>query len=216
MTKQRDKKMTESALFWDKVATKYAASPVADESSYEVKLRKTQELLKPDMNVLEFGCGTGSTAIVHAPFVNQYTAIDISSNMIEIARHKQYQNGVKNIHFETAIMEDYADQAEQYDAILGLSILHLLDNYAEIINQTYQMLKPGGYFITNTGCLDDHLAFMKYIIPVIKFFGKAPEVEFFSRADLDDAMLEAGFKIEHQWIPPKSKTTYFMICRKPA
>jgi cyclopropane fatty-acyl-phospholipid synthase-like methyltransferase len=37
-----------------------------------------------DMEVLEFGCGTGSTAIVHAPHVKELRAIDISEKMIGI------------------------------------------------------------------------------------------------------------------------------------
>ena len=38
------------------------------------------------MNVLEIGCGTGMTAVIHSPFVNHYHATDISSGMIEIAK----------------------------------------------------------------------------------------------------------------------------------
>jgi len=37
---------------------------------------------------LEFGCGTGSTALLHASFVKHMTATDISDEMIEIAKQK--------------------------------------------------------------------------------------------------------------------------------
>ena len=40
------------------------------------------------MEVLEFGCGTGGTAIIHAPYVKHIRAIDISGNMIAIAKGK--------------------------------------------------------------------------------------------------------------------------------
>jgi len=43
------------------------------------------------MELLEFGCGTGSTAIVHVPYVNHIHAIDIFSNMICIAQAKADQ-----------------------------------------------------------------------------------------------------------------------------
>ena len=59
--------MDASAKFWNKVAAGYAKQPIADEAADQRKLKVTQEYLQPSMNVLEFGCGTGSTAIVHAP-----------------------------------------------------------------------------------------------------------------------------------------------------
>jgi len=70
--------MVQTAAFWDKIANKYAARPIADEDAYEVKLKKTQEFFNQEMEVLEFGCGTGGTALTHAPYVKSYTAIDIS------------------------------------------------------------------------------------------------------------------------------------------
>lgn len=38
------------------------------------------------MEVLEFGCGTGTTALAHAAYVRHILAIDIADRMIEIAR----------------------------------------------------------------------------------------------------------------------------------
>ncbi len=52
------------------------------------------------MEVLEFGCGTGTTAITHAPYVKHIRAIDISSNMIEIAQRKADAKNIKNVTFE--------------------------------------------------------------------------------------------------------------------
>ena len=70
--------MAPSAKFWDKIAKKYAKQPVADVPSYEKKLEITRGYLSPETQVLEFGCGTGSTAISHAPFVRHIRAIDHS------------------------------------------------------------------------------------------------------------------------------------------
>ena len=61
--------MYQPSKFWDRHAERYAKSPVADEASYQKKLQVTREYLRPDMEILEFGCGTGSTAITHAPYV---------------------------------------------------------------------------------------------------------------------------------------------------
>ncbi|MEM6839843.1 MAG: class I SAM-dependent methyltransferase [Cyanobacteria bacterium P01_C01_bin.120] len=52
----------------------------------------TSSYFRSDMQVLEIGCGTGSTAILHAPHVNHIRAINFSirainfsANMIAIA-----------------------------------------------------------------------------------------------------------------------------------
>ena len=77
--------MDQSARFWDKIAERYSKRPIADEAAYQKKLQVTREYLRPDMEVLEFGCGTGSTAITHAPCVKHIHAIDISPKMIMLS-----------------------------------------------------------------------------------------------------------------------------------
>ena len=207
--------MSQTAVFWDKIADKYAARPISDEQAYQKKLATTQRYFTPETEVLEFGCGTGSTALLHAPKVGHYTAIDISEKMIEIAKSKLEGESIDNLSFKVATLDDYESFEGHFDAILGLSILHLLDDYPRAIQQAFQMLKPGGILVTNTVCLNDHFAFMKYFIPIMQFFKKAPYVEFMSRSDLDQAILKTGFEIEHTWVPPKSKMAYFQIARKP-
>ena len=60
--------MVQPSRFWDRHAKGYAKRPVPDEAAYQRKLKMTQDYLTPDMEVLELGCGTGTTALIHAPF----------------------------------------------------------------------------------------------------------------------------------------------------
>ena len=92
--------MSTSAGFWNLIANWYAKQRVPDEAVYQEKLRITQGHLRAHMEVLEFGCGTGSTAIVHAPHVRHIRAIDGSSKMIEIARAKADAQGIANVSFQ--------------------------------------------------------------------------------------------------------------------
>ena len=80
------------------------------------------------MEVLEFGCGTGSTAIIHAPYVKQIRAIDFSAKMIAIARKKADAEKITNISFEQLSIDDLSVDDQSFDMILGLSILHLLED----------------------------------------------------------------------------------------
>src|SRR5262245_51026994 len=91
------------ARFWDRIARKYAADKIADVAGYERTLEHTRRHLKASDKVLEFGCGTGTTALKLAPFVARIVATDISSEMIAIAREKASAEGVRNVEFEVAV-----------------------------------------------------------------------------------------------------------------
>ncbi|MEO0843301.1 MAG: class I SAM-dependent methyltransferase, partial [Cyanobacteria bacterium J06643_5] len=168
--------MSNSAKFWDKTAESYSKQPIADEATYQKKLQVTQEYLKPDMEVLEFGCGTGGTAIIHAPYVKHIRAIDFSSNMIEIAKAKAEKENINNITFEQSNIDELNLSNSSLDVVLGMSILHLLDDKEEVIRKVYQMLKPGGIFVSSTACLGDSMKWFKFISPMLIFFGLIPLV----------------------------------------
>ncbi|MDZ4173268.1 MAG: class I SAM-dependent methyltransferase, partial [Hydrogenophaga sp.] len=76
------------AMFWDRIADKYAADPIEDIAGYEATLKRVQDFLSDDQDVLEIGCGTGTTALRLAPLTHRWLATDLSTNMISIARQK--------------------------------------------------------------------------------------------------------------------------------
>jgi 2-polyprenyl-3-methyl-5-hydroxy-6-metoxy-1,4-benzoquinol methylase len=206
--------MNRPSKFWDRHAKGYSKRPVSDEDAYQEKLRLTREYFRTEMEVLEFGCGTGSTAIAHAPYVKHIQAIDVSPKMLEIAQGKADANDVKNITFEPSGIDEFSAPDQTFDAVLGLSILHLLENKEEVISKVHKMLKPGGVFVTSTVCLGDSmLKFMKFIAPIGKFFGLLPVLRVFTVKNLADSLTHAGFEIAHQWQPGKGKAV-FIVARK--
>lgn len=207
--------MSSSAKFWDKIAKKYAARPVADEAVYEKKLETTRRYFTPDMQLLEVGCGTGTTAVKHAPHVAHIRAVDVSDNMLAIGRERAAEAGVSNITFECNTIDDTEMPSSAYDMVLALSILHLVRNWEAVIDRVFDTLKPGGLFVTSTACLKDGYGFMRPILPVMKLFGVAPDyVAFFSADELESAFRHAGFEVEHKWQPGPKKGV-FMILKKP-
>jgi len=193
--------MSNSAKFWDKIANRYAKQPIADEAAYQKKLQVTREYFHPEMEVLEFGCGTGSTAIAHAPYIKHIRAIDFSSKMIEIAQAKADAQNIQNVTFEQASIDELSVPDQTLDLVLGLSILHLLEDKEAAISKVYKMLKPGGFFITSTVCLGDTMAWFKLIAPIGKFLGFFPLVKVFTVKDLEKSLTDAGFEIDYQWQP---------------
>jgi len=205
--------MTHSPAFWDKVAERYSKKPVADEAAYQKKLRVTREYFRPDMLVLEIGCGTGSTAIAHAPFVKHLRATDISSKMIEIAEDKAAAGKIDNVTFEVSSIDDLNVADQSLDAVLALSVLHLLHDREEAIAKVHKMLKKGGVFVTSTVCLGDTMKFFKFIGPIGTFLGLMPLVRVFTVQELVDSLIDAGFTIEYQWQPGRGKAV-FIVAKK--
>lgn len=205
--------MDRSAKFWDRIAERYSKQPIADEAAYEKKLKITQGYFKPDMEVLELGCGTGSTAIIHAPYVKHIRAIDISSKMLEIAQAKADAKNIDNISFEHSTIDDINIEDRTLDVVLGLSILHLLENKEEVIARVYRILKPGGVFVSSTVCLGDMTRLLRLVLPIGRFFGLAPLVKVFTAKELEASLVDAGFAIDYLWQPDKGKVV-FIVAKK--
>ena len=201
--------------FWDKTADKYAADPIADLESYETKLERTRGYFTPQTRVLEIGCGTGSTALLHAPFVKHIHAIDFSQRMIEIAREKQAKEGIENITFEVGDVEQALAGNAKYDVVMAMSLLHLVDDRQALIRQVYDLLEPGGHFVSSTVCLGDGAAFFKPIVFLGTTFLGWPRVSFFKAKQLTGDIEAAGFSIVHAWCPGPRKA-HFLIAQKPA
>ncbi len=204
-----------SPKFWDRIADRYARTPVADEAAYQTKLQVTQGYLRPDMDLLEIGCGTGSTALTHASHVRHIQAIDLSSKMIEIAQSKARAGQIENVRFQQAAIETFEAPDQSYDAVLALSILHLLEDRAEAIRKAHSWLKPGGLFVTSTACLADTMWYLKFVFPIGRALGLIPLVKFFTARELEKSLVDAGFEIDHIWRPGRGKAV-FIIAKKRA
>lgn len=208
--------MPDKAKFWDGTAEKYSKQPIANQKAYEIKLDLTREYFTPDSQVLEFGCGTGSTAILHAPFVKHIDAIDVSQEMIRIAKDKLEPAGVQNVTFRAADMDRFQATPESYDAVLGLNILHLLDDRMAAMREVYKALKPGGHFISSTACLREKLLFtlIDPLFPLMHALGQWPKVYRLSASRIQRDMEEIGFKTVHYW-QPDNGIGVFMVGQKP-
>ncbi len=100
------------ADIWDKMARKYAQAPIRNEAVYREKLARTQSYFTPDTEVFEFGCGSGTTAIAHAPHVRRIVATDLSANMLEIGREQAAAANIDNISFEQVALENFEPPIE--------------------------------------------------------------------------------------------------------
>ena len=187
--------MAEPAKFWDKLARKYAASPVRNQAAYEAKLAVTQTFFTPETKLFEFACGTGSTALHHAPKVGSVLATDISDEMLTIAREKLAETGYANVRFEKWNSETDPVTEDGFDVVMGHSILHLVRDLPLTLQKVHQLLEPGGIFVSSTVCLGGRAILFAPLIFVMRVIGKAPYVSMLTRKKLETAITGAGFEI---------------------
>ena len=119
--------MGDPSRFWNKMAERYARQPIGDEAAYQHKLKTTQRYFHPEMVLMEFGCGTGSTAITHAPLVKHVRATDFSEAMIAIAQDKAVAAGVSNIDFEVAAIDTMPVVPEAMGLLPHLDVMTKVD-----------------------------------------------------------------------------------------
>ncbi|MGE0484938.1 MAG: class I SAM-dependent methyltransferase [Gammaproteobacteria bacterium] len=206
--------MTRGARFWNVIANRYGRKPVPDQALYDKKLAVSRRYMTPESAVFEFGCGTGTTALHHAPFVKNIVAIDYSERMIEIAESKRKAHHVTNVAFACGTLDDHEHVTAQYDVVLGLNVLHLLGNWKEAIAHAHRMLKPGGVFISSTACLGDTMAWLRYVLPLGRIVGLLPEIVVFTSAELKGTLASTGFQTVYEW-EPDGNNGLFIVARRP-
>lgn len=174
----------------------------------------TRECFTPSSEVLEVGCGTGSTALLHAPYVRRIHATDFSEGMIAIGRERAAEAGLANLSFEVASVEDLADGQPRYDAVLALNLLHLVDDLHVALKAISSQLKDGGVLVASTACLMDSMPSLRFVLPLGRWLGLIPQVCFFSEDELMAAFRCAGFSSEQRYLPEGRRTaSVFHIAR---
>ncbi len=201
------------ATFWDRVARRYAKSPIKDQAAYEYTLGRTQSYLSTTDRVLELGAGTASTALLLAPHVAHITASDISREMVAIGQEKAWDAGIRNIDVVQAAVGDPALGSRPFDAVLALNLIHLLPDAEGDLRKVADMVKPGGYFISKTPCLAGRW-YLRPVIAVMRAFGKAPFVRMLSIRDLEAIVTQAGFEIIESGNFPAKAPSRYLVARK--
>lgn len=207
-----------SARFWNRVARKYAAAPIADLAGYETTLRRVGALLSPGHSVLEIGCGTGSTALRLAAGTRQWLGTDLSPEMIAIAREKLAAQPLPQLRFEVADAEAAVATAASHDAVLVFNLLHLMSDLDVALRALLPSLKHGGLLISKTPCLAEMNPLVpRLFVPLARALGKAPHVLSFDAAQLRAAFERHGLEIEafERHGTKRKDFRVFIVARKP-
>jgi SAM-dependent methyltransferase len=99
--------------------------------------------------VLDLGSGGGIDVLLSARRVGptgKAYGLDMTDEMLELARKNQQQAGIDNAEFLKGTIEDVPLLDESVDVIISNCVINLSANKSEVFREAYRVLRPGGRF----------------------------------------------------------------------
>lgn len=137
--------MNSSKRDFDKEAASWDSPPRVKLAADISKAILEHLVLKFDMDVLDFGCGTGLVSFPLNSLVHSITGVDSSKGMLEVFEGKVQREQVDNIkalHLDLAKGDAISGR---YHAIISSMTLHHVEDTKDLLEQFYRILLPGGH-----------------------------------------------------------------------
>ncbi len=135
----RKRDFDSDAQRWDENPGKVKlANDIADSILEEVDF-------KPDMDALDFGCGTGLVTLRLQPYVRTITGVDSSRGMLDILDQKIKKLELKNVR-TSLINTDEGDTLEgRYNLIVSSMTFHHVGDVKFVLDQFARVALPSAY-----------------------------------------------------------------------
>ena len=105
--------------------------------------------LQPGQTVLDLGSGGGIDVLLSARRVGpsgRVYGLDMTDEMLALARENQRQAGVENVEFLKGEIENIPLPDESVDVIISNCVINLSSDKARVLSEAFRVLKPGGRF----------------------------------------------------------------------
>ncbi|MBA3064905.1 class I SAM-dependent methyltransferase [bacterium] len=169
---------------WGSVAGKMRAAR-------RIKLFIDRGAIEKGKNILEIGCGTGIFTVGAAETGANVTAVDISPELLNIA--KTYHVG-SNIKYLTEDAENMSFADGEFDVVMGNSVLHHL-NLSLALPEIHRVLKKGGCALfSEPNMLNPQIMLQKKFPPLKKIMGDSQDETAFFKWSLAGIFREYGFR----------------------
>jgi ubiquinone/menaquinone biosynthesis C-methylase UbiE len=206
--------MRKSERFWDRTAKRYD-NPINGEDDVAIStIDLTRKYLQSSDVVLDFACATGRYALEIAPEVETVWGIDISAEMIRVAKRIAVKSGIKNVQFIRAEITDPQLEDESYNVVLAYNILHLVDDPVRVIARIKQLLKPGGLFISVTPCLGAGRSLQTAVIKLSGRLGIVPATHPFKPNEVEELICRAHFDLVETQMLKDQMPVVFIAARR--
>lgn len=177
-------------------------------------VKKLQEIsqLPPNKKILEIGCGNGiGTRLIHEYFKpSELIATEYDESLVEIT-----QNKVKdlNVLVEQADATKFRFANNEFDAVIGLSVIHHIPNWEDCLDELHRIIKPNGLLIIKELSID---TFETFFGKISRRFVEHPYDDMFRKDEFLKYIETKGFKIEV--LAPHSMlgflSDFFLVARK--
>ena len=100
--------------------------------------------------VIDLGSGAGVDCFLAANKVGdtgKVIGVDMTSNMIDLARVNAYKENYKNVEFRLGEIEHLPIADKTADVILSNCVINLASSKEQVFNEALRVLKPGGRLI---------------------------------------------------------------------
>jgi ubiquinone/menaquinone biosynthesis C-methylase UbiE len=94
--------------------------------------------------LLDLGTGTGRMLELFGPAIERGLGIDLSLDMLAIARARLERAGLRHCSVRQGDIYDLAVARDSFDVVIIHQVLHFLDDGARAIREAARALRPGG------------------------------------------------------------------------
>lgn len=130
---------------FDREAAKWDTNPDRVKLAHDVAAAIIREVnLTKDMEVLDFGCGTGLLTLKLQPLVKTITGVDSSQGMLRVLQDKIEMQELNNIRTRFVDFEKDEHVAGAYNLIVSSMTLHHVPDTVALFKEWFALLRPGG------------------------------------------------------------------------